>query len=424
MALHLGIQKQNSLSPSTTVSDQTANATQTSSESSSSMEASQNCSGEFEYPPDTLHRRSFGKVAVVTGAAFLAETLGRSAQCLAAEHTESGKVLSLNSSDSTINVSDSTFNVHQKVKVTINGRPGKFDDIKPGHDVTLGFGPKEDLVWRIKVTGEPNEAVMAGLPWGQVQRPSEMGGLSELPKAYIQCSPWVSHDGLTLYWSAASTSSSPVRVLYRATRNSPQEKFRNPESLFPAEEFSLRGGEREVVFRNDGALLTATRLELERPFCPPWAISDVSKDGLLSAPRLAIGGLKLYCDRELKPNYFETVVFTRESIFDTWGSPQEVEIPYEFRGKLRNLSPIGTGWAVGCLHNQEKPGPSVFILREGAGPNSFTSCEPIKVGGEFVSGFFPHYSPHTGELFLMGIGPGKGESVGFIFKVRVPDLCR
>jgi hypothetical protein len=79
---------------------------------------------------------------------------------------------------------------------------------------------------------------------------------------------------------------------------------------------------------------------------------------------------------------------------------------------------------IACLHNQEKPGPSVFILREGGGPKSFRSCEPIKVGGEFVSGFSPHYNPHTDELFLMGIGPGKGEPVGFIFKVRVPDLCR
>jgi hypothetical protein len=364
-------------------------------------------------------------VAAVTVAAFLTETLGRSAQCLAAEHTESGKVLSLNSSDSTINVSDSTFNVHQKVKVTINGRPGKFDDIKPGHDVTLVFGPKQDLVWRINVTGEPNEAVVAGLPWGRVQQPSEVGGISVLPEAYIQCSPWVSPpERFDLYFSAASTSSNPVRVLYRATRSSAQEKFGNPESLFPAKEFSLTGDELEAVFRNDGALFTATRPEPEGPFCPPWAISDVSKDGLLSAPRLEICGLKLYCDRELKPNYFETVVFTRETRFDTWGSPKEVEIPNEFRGKLRNLSPIGSGWAVGCLHNQEKPGPSVFILREGAGPNSFTSCEPIKDRGQFVSGFFPHYSPHTGELFLMGIGPGKGEPLGFIFKVRVPGLCR
>lgn len=211
--------------------------------------------------------------------------------------------------------------------------------------------------------------------------------------------------------------------MYTARRESLEGSFQNPKRLFTAKEFSITADRMEAVLFNGDALFSVARMSADIPFKQPRAITDVKKDGLLSSPRLSVDGLRLYCDRQVKKG-FEPVVLTRNSLQEKWGPPQEVEIPVDFRGSLRSISPIGdvsatnSGWAVACLHSQEKPGPSVFILREGDRPNSFISCKPIKIDGAFVSGFFPHYCYRTSELFLMGIGQGNGDAVVFFLMLR------
>jgi hypothetical protein len=346
---------------------------------------------------------------------------------MADDRTKLTKVESVDPAGHLISVSEGTFSVHQKVKVSLDGRLAKLADIKPGHDVTLTVDAKDrNLVRRIDASGEPDEAVMAGLPRGQKQHPPKEGAFSELPEFYIQRSPCVHFGGHQVFFSSTATSGSAA-VVYTARRKSLEGPFQNPQILFTAKEFSIPADRMRAVLFNGDALFSVARMSPDEPFSKPKAITDVKKDGLLSSPRLSVDGLRLYCDRQVKKG-FEPVVLTRNSIQEKWGPPQAIEIPVDFRGSLRSISPIGdvsatnSGWAVACLHNQEKPGPSVFILREGNRPNSFVSCKPIKVDGAFVTRFSPDYCHRTGELFLMGIGPGKGDAVGFLFKVKVPNL--
>ena len=372
-------------------------------------------------------RRRFLQAASAFGAIGYSEIFGPLSSGLAEELTKREIVESVDAAGRLISVSAGTFRLHQKVRVYLDDQPAKLAAIKRGHDVKLTVDDKdENLVRRIDAIGEPDEAMMAGLPRGQKQHPPRGGAFSELPEAYIQGSPCVHLWGRYLFFSSTATSGSAA-VVYTARRNSLEGSFQKPQILFTAKQFSITADRMEAVLFNGEALFKVARISPDASFSRPVAISDVKRDGLLSSPRLSVDGLRLYCDRQTEKTS-EPVVFTRKTRFDEWGTPQNVEVPNELKGSLRSISPIGfpgptnSGWAVACLHNQEKPGPSVFILQEGDRPNSFVSCKPIKVDGAFVTGFSPDYCHETGELFLMGIGPGKGDAVGFLFKVKVPNL--
>ncbi|MCY2979833.1 MAG: hypothetical protein NTU79_14290 [Planctomycetota bacterium] len=376
-------------------------------------------------------RRRFLQAASAFGAIGYSEIFGPLSCGLADDRTKREIVESVDAAGRLISVSAGTFRLHQKVRVYLDDQPAKLAAIKRGHDVKLTVDAKDiKLVRRIDASGPPDEAMMAGLPRGQKQHPPKEGAFSELPEFYIQRSPCVHLGGREVFFSSTATSGSTA-VVYTARRESPEGFFQKPQVLFPAKEFSITADRMLAVLFNGDALFRVARMSPDEPFSKPKAITDVKKDGLLSSPRLSVDGLKLHCDRQVEKG-FEPVVLTRNSRHEEWGPPQEVEIPVDFRGSLRSISPIGylsgttslinSGWAVACLHNQEKPGPSVFILREGDRPNSFVSCKPIKVDGAFVTGFSPDYCHRTGELFLMGIGPGKGDAVGFLFKVKVPNL--
>ncbi len=371
-------------------------------------------------------RRRFLQAATAFGAVGYSEIFGPLSSGLAEDRTKLTKVVSVDSAARSISFSEGELRVLQTVTVYVNGKRGNFEDIRPGHDVIKLVRNPQNFVSRIEVSGNPDEAEVAGLPRGQKQPSSREGALLELPKAYVQKSPCVHFGGRQFFWSSTSSSNSAA-VVYVAERDTVEEPFRNPKSLFTAKEFSISSSRMLVVFFDGDALYGIGRITPDAPFLRPRAITTVKKDGLLSSPRLSGDATRLYCDRQVERG-FEQVVLTRNSVHEEWGPPQEVEIPADFRGSLRSISPIvgpgasNTGYAVACLHNQEKPGPSVFILREGDRPNSFVSCKPIKVDGAFVTGFSPDYCHRTGELFLMGIGPGKGDAVGFLFKVKVPNL--
>jgi len=90
-------------------------------------------------------------VAFVLGVASLAPAANKAVQ-KSSSHRMLGEVVSVDPASHTLTIKETvkggeakevTFNFDEKGKVTVAGKPGKLDDVKPGDSVTVRYTEKD-----------------------------------------------------------------------------------------------------------------------------------------------------------------------------------------------------------------------------------------------------------------------------------------
>lgn len=239
----------------------------------------------------------------------------------------------------------------------------------------------------------------------------ELIRLKELPANASHSGPWLSPDGLTLYWQS-NNASNPQRWVWCAERRNAEGLFENARKLVPGNDPTVTGDGLEMIILEGGKLQTTTRASVTETFSRPRAISEFESLGFLAAPCLSEDGLTLHAEH-LFDMKIELVIFTRSSRNDKWSQPTTVKVQRPGPAAMRFFHvPAGSQWAFGSIPDRlkNKSSNNLIVFSVAEGGRSLNSPTFIEIPRQVVQGTFPRYVKATKELFFSGEGNKKGEA--------------
>jgi hypothetical protein len=179
--------------------------------------------------------------------------------------------------------------VSRKAEISVNGKAATLDTIKTGQKATVSYETDLSIVTKIEATGNPTEV--------DGKQP-ELVEVSELNEGGRNISPWLSEDGLTIYWTRWE-SATKINV-WTAHRADPQSFFTDMKMLFKGLNPVLSPDGLELIFLNDRAngekgysFYVSTRDSSDKPFKRPVEVPELSKF-YPGGPSLSADGLTMY----------------------------------------------------------------------------------------------------------------------------------
>lgn len=224
-------------------------------------------------------------------------------------------------------------------------------------------------------------------------------------------SPWISSDGLRLYWSR---SPAPGEILF-AERAAADKPFGKVKKLFAGDGLTLTEDEREMIFTRKGAagkqeaiLYSATRPSRGAPFTEPkslFAVDQTSSGNV--QPCLSPDGLTLVYRvvDSSKPKFYRgrLVYRTRRNREGEWGPAFALPLvlPPEIGPDLMSPSFTPDGLTLyASQRNHERPNLlEVVRSTRHSFEDPFADFSVVSVDGEALIGLSPRFVPGTDELF-------------------------
>lgn len=304
-----------------------------------------------------------------------------------------------------------------KITIERKGKETEFDlsknidtaSLKKGQRVSLKLHLDLEIVVKITASNKSNEAV-----------PS-VAALNELNRDSPNFAPWISEDGLTIYWARQES-------IWTAERNNVDEPFKNQRRLFDGVMPSVTEDGLYMVLcrpvklgnRNLGRkLFSSSRKSTQDKFTTPVEIRELRDMGVLMAPCISPDGLTLYV----------SCYGPAENQKGQWGvSRKSKTSKWNLNSKKRilphpNPIPVTTPFVSGeglllFLTNRTNTSKGAFgelliMSRDNVNAKEFTKIQhQVKIDGELVIGRFPRYCPATKELFFSAPVLGERDSEG------------
>jgi formylglycine-generating enzyme required for sulfatase activity len=229
--------------------------------------------------------------------------------------------------------------------------------------------------------------------------------LLELPQNGYCNAPWLSSDGLTIYFQFVPKGDKG-RQLWQADRKHPGAKFENLRKLFPGEDVTVTTDGLEMIFVNKFTLWSAVRSSTKDDFGPPQEIQEMigfgygpgAKLGRLASPSFSDDGLFIWADRIQNGKVTETLRFRRKSRDAAWSDRAVVKAPANTRQFF--VSPK-KGWGFCTMTVPGDSGPEALVaLSTDDEGQAFSNPKAISVRNEMIRGRSPRYVPQTRELFF------------------------
>jgi serine/threonine-protein kinase len=252
-------------------------------------------------------------------------------------------------------------------------------------------------------TSSPNPASLVAMPVDELNGPG------------AEIAPWVSPDGLEIYWGATNVESAGKFQIYTARRKNPASPFTGKKALFSGHSPVLTADCRQIIFRNreTKSFKMATRKSRADDYGPPRPIRSLPATDLDPASRwISDDGLTLYLDmiHAGDNGRYHTFVATRSDVKADWNQPALLQIdcpglPKHARfsmvsGTADNLQLYSTAeftqpggprdFRIGILSRQQPSGP--FNEWNEIPITTPTIKRPLCVR--------PFYVPQTRELFF------------------------
>ena len=293
----------------------------------------------------------------------------------------------------------SELDVSRKAKITLFDKDATLEALKAGQEVTLTFHTELEIVLKIEASKKPEL--------------SEVLNLSELNTSETDMTPWLSSDGLTIYWSAGTFPSD--WWIWTASRKDASSLFKNKKRLFRGHSPVVSHDGLELIFNapDSPKFFATTRDSTEDEFRRPRVIEELRfSEENQSAPRsLSHDGLSLYfdyLDKKHNPK-FEIWFTTRKNRNSDWKPAQPVKIstqdalkglqftqPYLTDNQLEMYVVVGK--------ESENPNIRFGILLRKTLDEPFSSIRYIDLKddkGPFPNCLTPRYVHATQELFLI-----------------------
>lgn len=299
--------------------------------------------------------------------------------------------------------------VSKNAKVSLDGKPSDLRSIESGQAVELEVHDGLEIVLKITASNKSDDTV-----------PS-VAALNELNRESPNFAPWLSADGLTIYWTRQES-------IWTAERKSVDDPFENQRRLFEGVMPSVTADGLYMVFcrpvkvgnKNLGRkIFSSSRKSTKDIFSVPVEVRELRDMGVLMAPCISPDGLTLYV----------SCYGPAENQKGQWGvSRKSTSSKWDLRTKKRFLPhpypiPVTTPFVSGdglllFLTNRTNTSKGAFgelliMSRDNVNAKEFTHIqEQVKVNDELVIGRFPRYCPATNELFFSAPVLGERDSEG------------
>ncbi|QDV17740.1 hypothetical protein Pan153_23950 [Gimesia panareensis] len=328
----------------------------------------------------------------------------------AAEKTIDGKIKSVDATKRTISVIDNgqalDLELSKNTKITAKDKPLNPSSLQAGQSVVLKYHDGLGIVLEIEVLSP-------------IEKKPELVMLSELDTNGEESNPWISADGMTIYYTVKP--SQQTRWVWTAKRKDAESLFENPKRLIPAMDFTVSDDGLEMILFMNMGLYQTTRDTVDDNFKRPTRItSAVIQNGFLAGPCLSSDGLTLYCDTMRKGFGPQIQVMTRRTKSSSWSKPQPLQLTPIGKMKYPHISRDGK--YLFCTGKDISQGSNIIIHSGRDADGGFHSASVLNVDGITVRGIFPRYVEATKELFFAGEPEnGNGELKLMVLKNFDPE---
>tara|TARA_R110002167_G_scaffold207033_3_gene411225 strand:- start:7377 stop:8450 length:1074 start_codon:yes stop_codon:yes gene_type:complete len=329
----------------------------------------------------------------------------------AAEKTIDGKIKSVDAIKRTISVIDEDktldLELSKNTKITVKNKPLKSSSLRAGQSVKMKYHDALGIVLEIDVLSP-------------IQKKPELVVLTELDVNGEESNPWLSLDGLTIFFTTKEPSQQ-TRWVWSATRNDAESLFENPKRLIPAMDFTVSDDGLEMILFLNKGLYQTTRDTVEDNFKRPSRItSAVIQNGFLAGPCLSSDGLTLYCDSMRKGVGPQIQVMTRKTKNSNWSKPEPLKLTPI--GKMKYPYVSRDGKFLFCTGKDISQGSDIIIHSGRDANGGFHSASVLNIDGITLRGIFPRYVEATNELFFAGeLENGNGELKLMVLKNFNPE---
>lgn len=234
----------------------------------------------------------------------------------------------------------------------------------------------------------------------------EIVAIRELPNADgFHGAPWVSADGLTLYWKGPPANEKK-HWIWSATRKSSEDLFENATKLIPGNDPTVTDDGLEMILLDGDTLFSTTRASRTDAFRRPQKIAELQGLGFLAAPCLSADGLALYAEQiDFKTKTIQVLKFARSTRKSKWSAPQKVVIGGVGKSKVRFVQvSADRRQAFGSIQSEGEQF-HVTVWRVDETGLNFDSPRAVQFEGQSLRGKFARYVPATKELFLARARP-------------------
>lgn len=330
----------------------------------------------------------------------------------AAEKTIDGIIKSVDATKRTISVIDKDksldLELSKNTKITAKDKPLNASSLQVGQNVKLKYHDGLGIVLEIDVLSP-------------FEKKPELVLLSELDTNGEESNPWISPDGMTIYYTVKDPTQQ-TRWVWTAKRKDAESLFENPVRLLPAMDFSLSDDELEMIIFLNRGLYQTTRENIDANFKRPSRItSAVIENGFLAGPCLSSDGLTLYCDSMRKGVGPQIQVMTRKIKSSNWSKPQSLNLTPIGKMKYPHISRDGK--YLFCTGKDISQGSNIIIHSGRDADGGFHSASVLNVDGLTLRGIFPRYVAATNELFFAGESEsGNGDLKLMVLKNFDPEV--
>lgn len=319
-----------------------------------------------------------------------------------------GTVKAVDADAGTISIERKTAKGTKTLDLEVNKKAGDLSSLKVGDEISFSYDPDLELVTKL--------GGWAASP----KQTGEVKVLHELDTKGHENHPWVTPDGLTIYWTTdASTPNAKQRELWMARRSSSKDLFGDKEKVGLGQDgtFTSDGHAGIIFIPQDGksGLFAITREKETGPFGRPSAIETLpSTLGFLAGPSLSDDGCTLYFERGT--NGRQDLLYSRRKTPEgAWGNPQPVQIVVS--EKPRRFPHVSTSgrWLICTEPNKDDKGV-LRVYHRKEPEDSFQDMGAIYVAGKPLYGRYGRYIENTSELYFTQVG----EDGKFQIAVLVP----
>jgi len=214
--------------------------------------------------------------------------------------------------------------------------------------------------------------------------------------------PWLSSDGLTLYWWVRPTMEAESEI-WTATRSNRGSAFTNNRRLMQGESPTITGDQLEMIYlpsrRKSESLHVSTRQSQDDQFSAPLPI-PAFRDFAFDNPCISQDGLTIVMESRSK--YGQPYISTRNSRNDPWSIPQELVVPRweNLPGRWRVPVLSEDGLTLSATYSTESGDTYIRTIRNDR-DSDFTDIEQTEVSQLGENFAYPRINESTGELFLV-----------------------
>ena len=285
--------------------------------------------------------------------------------------------------------------VSRKAEVTADGQAVELNDVSTGQKVSVKYHEDLDIVVEIKIDGSvPSSS----------DKVVELLEVSELSPNGNPQYPWLSPDGLTIYWEERESGGSSI---WTAVRDDVDSLFEEKKRLVRGRHPTVSADGREMILLVDGVLHSTTRSSIDDTFKRPRAIRELRDQQNVKNPSLSEDGLTLYFNRGGTENH-EFAMSGRIATSSSWGRPKTFRVQHtEVKGFLTWPFVSNDGLRLLCTNEGSgRSNGNLMIWTRKTTNDSFREFEFIEVPDtDPIFGRSPRFVESTGELFFTSPKP-------------------